>query len=226
MKLSNEFTVNAPIDKTWEVLTDVERIAPCMPGAQLTGVDGDVYSGKVKIKVGPVVATYTGTITFAEKDQATHHAVIKAKGKDARGGGNASATITAQLRESAGRTTVTVDTDLTITGKIAQFGSGMIQEISEKLLSQFTASLEEEILPKPVEPAGEPADSADSADSGRSGQATAPSVGSASRTAPDAPPVDMLALAGDSVTKRVAPIAVVLAVLAAIIVIVRGRSSS
>ena len=146
MKIDHEFTVSVPIDRAWEVLTDLEGIAPCMPGAQLTGVDGDVYSGKVKIKVGPVVSQYAGTATFAEKDDANHRAVIDAKGRDSRGAGNASALITAQLTPDGDRTRVTVDTDLKITGRIAQFGSGMIKEVSTKLLGQFVASLEEKLL--------------------------------------------------------------------------------
>ncbi len=146
MKIEHEFTVSVPIDRAWAVLTDLEGIAPCMPGAQLTGVDGDVYSGKVKIKVGPVVSQYAGTVKFLEKDDDNYRAVIDAKGRDSRGAGNASAAITAQLRPDGDRTHVSVDTDLKITGRIAQFGSGMIKEVSTKLLGQFVASLEEKLL--------------------------------------------------------------------------------
>jgi len=146
MKIDHEFTVSVPIERAWAVLTDLEAIAPCMPGAQLTGVDGDVYSGKVKIKVGPVVSQYAGTVKFLEKDDASYRAVIDAKGRDSRGAGNASAAITAQLRPDGDRTHVSVDTDLKITGRIAQFGSGMIKEVSNKLLGQFVASLEQKLL--------------------------------------------------------------------------------
>jgi Uncharacterized conserved protein len=146
MKIDHEFTVSVPIERAWAVLTDLEAIAPCMPGAQLTGVDGDVYSGKVKIKVGPVVSQYAGTVKFLEKDDANYRAVIDAKGRDSRGAGNASAAITAQLRPDGDRTHVSVDTDLKITGRIAQFGSGMIKEVSNKLLGQFVASLEQKLL--------------------------------------------------------------------------------
>src|SRR5690606_820004 len=134
MKIDHEFTVSVPVDRAWAVLTDLEAIAPCMPGAQLTGVDGDVYSGTVKIKVGPVVSQYAGNVKFLEKDDAGHRAVIDARGRDARGGGNASAVVTAQLHPDGDRTRVTVETDLKITGRIAQFGSGMIKEVSNKLL--------------------------------------------------------------------------------------------
>jgi carbon monoxide dehydrogenase subunit G len=145
MKISNEFTVHTPIDKAWAVLTDLEGIAPCLPGAQLTGVDGDVYSGKVKIKVGPVISDFSGTARFVEKDDTAYRAVIDAKGKDSRSAGNASAVITAALRADGDSTVVSVDTDLKISGKLAQFGSGMIKEVSGKLLSQFAESLEAKI---------------------------------------------------------------------------------
>jgi carbon monoxide dehydrogenase subunit G len=145
MKIANEFTVHVPIDTAWKVLTDLEGIAPCLPGAQLTGVDGDVYKGKVKIKVGPVISEFAGTAQFAEKDDTAHRAVIDAKGRDARSAGNASAAIVAQLRPAGDSTVVNVDTDLKISGKLAQFGSGMIKEVSEKLLGQFVVALEAKI---------------------------------------------------------------------------------
>ena len=142
MKLDNGFTVGVPIGEAWEVLTDLEMIAPCMPGAQLTGVNDGVYTGKVKIKVGPVTAEYSGTARFAEKDQQYYRAVIDARGRDSRGNGNATAVICAQLLPVGESTRVTVSTDLTIAGRIAQFGSGMIKEVSAKLLGQFTDCLE------------------------------------------------------------------------------------
>jgi uncharacterized protein len=142
MKLDNEFTVGVPVGEAWGVLTDLELIAPCMPGAQLTGVTDGVYTGKVKIKVGPVTAEYAGTARFAEKDEETHRAVIDARGRDSRGNGNATAVISAQLVPVGERTRVTVTTDLTISGRIAQFGSGMIKEVSAKLLGQFVECLE------------------------------------------------------------------------------------
>jgi carbon monoxide dehydrogenase subunit G len=145
MKIANEFTVHVPIDVAWKVLTDLEGIAPCLPGAQLTGVDGDVYQGKVKVKVGPVISEFAGTARFAEKDDDAYRGVIDAKGRDARSAGNAAALITAQLRPDGDSTVVNVDTDLKISGKLAQFGSGMIKEVSQKLLGQFVASLEAKI---------------------------------------------------------------------------------
>ncbi|MFC7650090.1 SRPBCC domain-containing protein [Streptosporangium lutulentum] len=157
MRIDHEFTVGVPIDQAWAVLTDLEGIAPCMPGAQLTGVDCDVYSGKVKVKVGPVVSEYAGTVRFVEKDDTNHRAVIDAKGRDSRGAGNASAVITARLRADGAHTVVTVDTDLKISGKIAQLGSGMIKEVSGKLLGQFAACLEGKLaVGVPATPAADP----------------------------------------------------------------------
>jgi uncharacterized protein len=142
MKLDNEFTVGVPIEQAWAVLTDLELIAPCMPGAQLTGATDGVYSGKVKIKVGPVTAEYAGTAQFSVKDETAYRAVIDARGRDSRGNGNATALISAQLEPADGHTRVSVSTDLTIAGRIAQFGSGMIKEVSARLLGQFVTCLE------------------------------------------------------------------------------------
>ncbi|MEU8615194.1 SRPBCC family protein, partial [Actinoplanes sp. NPDC048791] len=136
MKITNEFTVPTPIERAWAVLTDLEGIAPCLPGAQLTGVDGDTYSGKVKVKVGPVVSDFAGTARFVEKDDTAHRAVIDAKGRDARSAGNATALVTAQLRADGDRTVVSVDTDLKISGKLAQFGSGMIKEVMTQAVGE------------------------------------------------------------------------------------------
>jgi carbon monoxide dehydrogenase subunit G len=223
MKIDNEFTVSAPIDRAWAVLTDLEGIAPCMPGAVLTGHDGDVYQGKVKIKVGPVTSEYAGTASFVEKDDATHHAVIDAKGRDSRGAGNASAVITADLTAVGDRTTVTVSTDLKITGKIAQFGSGMIQEVSKKLLGQFVDCLETKLTdsvqtaePAPLTaPAAEPALAA-----GAAPEAAPVPVPEPARE-PEA--LDVLALSRGALTKRLVPVGVGAAVVAAIIVYVITR---
>jgi carbon monoxide dehydrogenase subunit G len=158
MKINNEFTVQAPIDRAWALLTDVEAIAPCMPGAQLTGIRpadeisaAEIYEGKVKVKMGPVVAEYKGTAVFIEKDDDKYRGVIDANGRDSRGAGTASAVITVQLHSDGESTTVGIDTDLKISGKIAQFGAGMIQEVSEKLLGQFVGCLESK-LAAPAEP--------------------------------------------------------------------------
>ena len=142
MKIANQFTVSAPIEQAWDVLCDLEQVIPLMPGAALIGHEGDEYLGKVKVKVGPVTSEFSGKVRFVEQDRDQHRAVIDGKGKEARGTGNAAATVTAQLHEERGRTNVSVDTDLKIVGKLAQFGSGMLQQVSEKLLGQFVESLE------------------------------------------------------------------------------------
>lgn len=146
MELNNEFEVAVPVSTAWGVLTDLERIAPCMPGAQLEEVEGDEYRGLVRVKVGPITASYKGVAKFLEKDDAGHKAVLKAEGRETRGQGNASATITALLAESAAGTKVTVATDLNITGKVAQFGRGVLAEVSGKLLDQFVQNLEKTVL--------------------------------------------------------------------------------
>jgi uncharacterized protein len=158
MKIANQFTVSAPIERVWDVLCDLEQVIPLMPGAQLTGHEGDDYLGKVKVKVGPVTSEFSGKVRFIEQDREQHRAVIDGKGKEARGTGNAAATVTAQLREGGGDTSVTVDTDLKIVGKLAQFGSGMLQQVSEKLLGQFVESLEAKLAAEDMGGATDPAD--------------------------------------------------------------------
>lgn len=157
MKIANEFTVSAPIEQAWSRLCDLEQMIPLMPGAQLIGHEGDEYLGKVKVKVGPVTSEFSGKVHFVEQDRNQHRAVFDAKGKEARGTGNAAATVAAQLHEVGERTRVTVDTDLKIVGKLAQFGSGMLQQVSEKLLGQFVDSLEAELAAQSSEsPQGTP----------------------------------------------------------------------
>jgi uncharacterized protein len=142
MELTNEFTVPVPVERAWEVLTDVELIAPCLPGAQLQEIEGDEYRGIVKVKVGPITAQYKGAATFQEQDEAARKLVLKAEGRDTRGQGSASALITVNMSEQSGQTHVTVDTDLTIKGKVAQFGRGMIADVSAKLMGEFVDCLE------------------------------------------------------------------------------------
>ncbi|MEY4338783.1 MAG: hypothetical protein RLZ14_633 [Actinomycetota bacterium] len=141
-KLLNEFTVNRSIDHTWAVLTDVERIAPCLPGAQLQEIEGDVFRGVVKVKLGPIATAFKGQASFVERDDVNHKAVLKGEGRDTGGKGNADALITAQLESvSAHVTKCVVSTDLRITGKVAQFGRGIMGDVSEKLMTQFANNL-------------------------------------------------------------------------------------
>lgn len=142
MDLKHSFTVNQPMTETWRILTDLERIAPCLPGAELQEVHGDVYKGVVKIKVGPIVAQFRGDAQFADRDDSKYTATLKAAGRDTGGKGNASATITAELTSVTPSSTMcTVVTDLAITGKVAQFGRGALTDISEKLIAQFADNL-------------------------------------------------------------------------------------
>src|SRR5207302_1927520 len=150
VELTNEFSVSVPVDEAWAVLTDLERIAPCMPGAELQEIEGDEYRGVVKVKVGPITASYKGVATFQERDDAARRAVIKAEGRETRGQGNASATITATLVPDGDGTRVAVITDLTVTGKVAQFGRGVMADVSAKLLGQFVESLEVTVLGAPT----------------------------------------------------------------------------
>lgn len=143
MELTHQFTVPAPIDVAWDAFNDLERIAPCFPGAALTSYDGDTFEGLCKVKLGPISLQYTGTGRFLERDETSHKAVIEAKGKDKRGNGTAAALVTATLQASgADATDVIVQTDLNITGKPAQFGRGVMQDVSDKLLGQFATCLE------------------------------------------------------------------------------------
>ena len=205
MKIDNEFSVGVPVERAWQALTDLEALAPCMPGAELTGVDGDIHRGKVRVKVGPMVSQFAGTARFVERDEAAHHAVISAAGKDMRGGGNASATVDARLRGEGSGTVVSVSTDLNISGRLAQFGSGMIKEISEKLFAQFVANVETQLLATQDQPEEVP-----------TAEAEAEPV---SVTPPPTPaePLDLMRVAGTSVYKRLIPV-VVAAVVVAVVV--------
>jgi carbon monoxide dehydrogenase subunit G len=204
MKIDNEFSVGVPVERAWQALTDLEALAPCMPGAELTGVDGDVHRGKVKVKVGPMVSQFAGTARFVERDESAHHAVISAAGKDMRGGGNASATVDARLRGEGAGTVVTVSTDLNISGRLAQFGSGMIKEISEKLFAQFVANVETQLLATQEQQA-EPV---------RETERAAPVA--RSQSAPSEP-LDLMRVAGASVYKRLLPAVGVVAVIAVVV---------
>jgi carbon monoxide dehydrogenase subunit G len=141
VQLENSFTVPVPIDEAWRVLMDIERIAPCMPGAALDSVTGDDFTGRVKVKLGPINLTYQGKASFVERDEVAHKAVIDARGKDQRGNGTAAAMVTAQLAAEGSVTRVDVLTDLNITGRPAQFGRGVMTDVGNKLLGQFADKL-------------------------------------------------------------------------------------
>ena len=208
MELINTFEVSVPIETAWKVLTDVERIAPCLPGAQLQEIEGDEYRGIVKVKVGPIQAQYKGKATFLERDDVNFKAVLDAAGRDTRGQGNASAIITAQLEAAGESTLVTVTTDLTVTGKVAQFGRGVLADVSAKILTQFVDNLEQTVLvddaitaPAAEAPAAAPV--ASDPPTASSSQ-EAPTIRKIDQPEPEA--INLLEQAGSPVLKRAVPI--------------------
>lgn len=232
MKLENQFTVKASLADTWRLLTDLERIAPCMPGAELIGREGDAYKGRVRVKLGPVLAQYEGRASFVEKDDVAHRGVLRAEGRETKGQGSAKATVTASLAETPGGTQVTVETDLAIVGRLAQMGRGLIAEVSGKLLNEFVANLEREFAASATPPAepdavasalasapalvtGEPNPSVGVPERGVGGSG-APEPHSQPASSPRAAaPVDLLATAGMPVLKRLLPLAIVAALVVA-----------
>jgi carbon monoxide dehydrogenase subunit G len=151
MKMNNEFAVGVPVQQAWDVMLDLERIAPCLPGAAIQGSEGDEYQGTMKVKIGPITANYKGTAKFEETDEENRRAVLNATGRDARGQGTASATIVSTLHEEGDSTRVNVETDMKLTGRAAQFGRGIAQDVATKMLDQFADCLEKEISGGPEE---------------------------------------------------------------------------
>ncbi|HVD90512.1 MAG TPA: SRPBCC family protein [Jatrophihabitantaceae bacterium] len=225
MELQHSFSVPVDVDQAWAVLVDIEQVAPCMPGAALDTVDGDEFSGSVKVRLGPIGLTYKGKARFVEKDEIAHRAVIDAQGKDARGNGTASATVTATLHPQDDGTRVEVNTDLAITGKPAQFGRGVMADVGNKLIGQFADCLAGKLANADEPAAGPAAATVDSAPQPAAGQAAN------ATTAPEAPeapadevaPIDLMASAGPAVLKRLAPVALLLAGLALLIILRRRR---
>ncbi|GLE50995.1 SRPBCC family protein [Mycobacterium montefiorense] len=221
MKIANQFTVSAPIQQAWDVLCDLEQVIPLMPGAQLIGHEGEEYLGKVKVKVGPVTSEFSGKVRFVEQDSDEYRAVIDGKGKEARGTGNAAATVTAQLQANGEQTTVSVDTDLKIVGKLAQFGSGMLQQVSEKLLGQFVESLEAKLA---AEKNGDRAPAEAAAEEPIPAWPVNPVPGTRQAPVSEPEPIDLLQLAGgDQLKKYAAPALAALAALVLIWVLLRRR---
>src|ERR671915_776513 len=151
MKINNEFTVSVPVEQAWNTMLDLERIAPCLPGAAIQGSEDDEYQGTMKVKIGPITANYKGTVKVEEADEENHRAVLNASGRDARGQGTASATIVSTLQEEGDNTRVKVETDMKLTGRAAQFGRGIAQDVATKMLDQFADCLEKEISGGPEE---------------------------------------------------------------------------
>jgi carbon monoxide dehydrogenase subunit G len=209
MDLNHEFTVNVPVAEAWAILTDLERIAPCLPGAQLTEVEGDTYRGQVKIKVGPILAQFKGQASFMSRDDVAHKASLKGEGRDTTGKGNASAIITAELTSVTPTSTkCTVHTDLSISGKVAQFGRGALADVSDKLLAQFSENLNQLIS---AAPASAPVVAESS---------PAPSEQPTIRKidGPEVAPLNLLDTAGSTIAKRAIPALIGIAVLVAVLV--------
>lgn len=235
MELTHTFTVPVPPEQAFKVLQDIEKIGPCMPGASIDSVDGTAFTGKVKVKIGPIQVTYAGEAEYASVDAEALTATINARGKESRGSGTANAVVKADLKAVEGGAEVHVVTDLAITGKPAQFGRGVMEEVGQKLINQFADCLagklaEEEVASPPVvEGEGEAAAGAATSNgssgggpSGGRGSAAGGSTGAASVTtaptrakpvAAEPEPIDLLDVAGGSVAKRVGPALGGLAVL-------------
>lgn len=228
MELSNSFRLEIPIDDAWNLLTGIEHIAPCMPGAQLEEVEGDEYRGTLKVKVGPITARYRGSARIKELDEEAHRATIVAEGREVAGQGSASATITATLTAADGATDVRMETELHITGKVAQFGRGMLGDVSSRLVGQFAGNLQQSLV----------ASDDAASESGAPGSATTPTPTTGTDTTPGAAardtqttgarrvqhpepePVDLFDVAGAPVAKRVVP---PLAGLVAVLLVWRWR---
>lgn len=230
MKLEHSFTVPVPVEEAWKVLRDVERVAPCMPGATIESVDGEDFTGRVKVKVGPMSVTYRGEARFADVDQDTHTATIEAKGTEARGSGTARATVTARLTSRDDETDVLLSTDLTVTGKPAQFGRGVMADVGSKLVGQFAECLSSELAvdEEAAKDRARAAEAVAPVPSAQLDHAGEPAAGGQPVTAPVRPrptadAIDLLEVAGAPISKRLAPIAAVAALLALIVWLVRRR---
>jgi carbon monoxide dehydrogenase subunit G len=234
IELDNSFTVPVPPEQAWDVLLDVERIAPCMPGASVTSVEGDEIAGQVKVKLGPLSLSYKGTAKFTEKDPASHTLAIEATGKETRGAGTASATVHASLKpaDAEGQTTVSIHTSLNVTGRPAQFGRSLLPEVSGKLIDQFAANLAALINSTSrsaeagagAEAEAAPAQDAVAAAGDAASAATAAGTAAATQSAaaPEQPvarpqqedSLNLIKLVGGPVLKRVIPVAVAAALIA------------
>jgi carbon monoxide dehydrogenase subunit G len=197
VELTHRFTVPAPVEETWATFNDIEGVAGCFPGATVTSVEGDTFQGSCKVKLGPIALVYNGSGTFLDKDESNHSMKIEAKGKDKRGNGTAGANVSATMTANGDSTDVVVVTDLAITGKPAQFGRGVMQDVSDKLLGQFVACVEKKLgggdqeepaEPAAAAPAAPAASAAAPASDSAPAETTAPAETSAPAPAAEAPP--------------------------------------
>src|SRR5829696_5181459 len=223
MKINNEFTVGVPIQQAWDIMLDLQKIAPCLPGAAIQEEkDSGEYDGTMKVKIGPITANYKGTVKVEEADEENHRAVLQATGRDARGQGTASATIVSTLQEEGGDSTkVNVETDMKLTGRAAQFGRGIAQDVATKMLNQFAECLEREISGGPGEGAvvSDGGTSGAAASAATTGQAGAEQAAPREREEPEA--FDIGAASQEAILKRVGPVLVGLGLLAFLIWLIR-----
>lgn len=217
MELEHSFTIPVGVDEAWEVLRDIERIGPCIPGGTIDSVDGEDFTGQVKVKVGAIAVTYRGSASFTDVDPEAHAATISARGQEKRGGGTAQATVTATLTDKDGETDVGMLTNLAITGKPAQFGRGTLAEVGNKLVTQFADCLSRELSGDgQAEPEAAPPPSAATPGEPGTGDVEEPSPRAAPRLARPRPadqPIDLLEVGGAPVAKRLAPVAAVVALV-------------
>jgi carbon monoxide dehydrogenase subunit G len=227
MEIADSFRVSTPIADTWKVLLDIEGIAPCLPGAQLQEIEGDEYRGIVKVKVGPITAQYKGTATLAEVDEPGRRLVIDASGRDTRGQGNAKASIVVTMLEEGDGTRVEVVTDLAITGKVAQFGRGVLVDVSSKLMGQFVENLERDVLATqesaPAAPAAAEAPTVPAAAAASDESVAAPTELRRIESK-EAEPIDLLEMAGGSQAARLIPIGIGLLIVFVLWRLLRSRS--
>lgn len=229
MDLQNSFVVPSDIDTAWRTLQDVEGLAPCMPGATLDSHDGDDFSGSVKVKLGPVSMVYGGVAKFVSKDEANHTVVIEGSGKETKGTGTAKGTVTAVLvAEAPDRTRVDVTTELTITGKAAQFGRGVMQDVAARIIDQFSANLAATMAASGAAAAAPAPVAAAAAEEGAPAETAAAAPAPTPAPAPAALPhredsIDLLGTAGAPVLKRAIPVVVGLVVVIGVIIWVSRR---
>ncbi|GLZ41518.1 SRPBCC family protein [Actinokineospora sp. NBRC 105648] len=221
MQLEHQFSVPAGIDTVWAAVLDPQRVAPCMPGATLTEVDGQSFTGTVKVKLGPISLVYKGTGEFLDRDDTAHRVVIKAAGKDSRGNGTAAATVTLTLTpDGPGSTAGQVSTDLAITGKPAQFGRGLISEVGGKILTVFATCLADRLgtAEEPEPQADSPQETEVAGDSRSDDQGAERPL----RAVPSGESIDLMEFAGGSLAKRLLPLGIC-AALVALVVVWRSR---
>lgn len=223
MRIDSAFEVPVPIDAVWAALLDIERIAPCLPGASIDENRGDgEFGGSMRIKLGPVTSTFEGKLKIAETDDAAHRSVIEASAKDTRGQGAAAATITSTLERSGDGTRVAVRTDMKLAGTAAQFGRGVVNDVSEKLMAEFATRLADEIE-NPAAPtaASAAADERDAPSADPQGSTVPPPRPRPTRD-PEDDVLDLTAVGRDALLKRAAPVVAGVAVLALVALARRG----